>query len=163
VSPNYYTSFYNDGIHEAAKWQFWSNTQFPLSSAAFTNCSAFPPCPCPSEIDSVFFYIYLANFKKSVTGSEPGESKNMSGVKHVESLKHLAKSNTGGMINYFPNFSVIQFSIAGRTLSILIAFKTIIFSKLFTLPSQPLGNCSDWGCMESKILLNESGFFINYS
>ena len=65
-----------------------------------------------------------------MTGSDPGDSKKIKGVRLVESLKHFAKSNVGGIINYLPSFSFIQFSTAGKTLSILIAFKTIIFSKL---------------------------------
>jgi hypothetical protein len=39
-----------------------------------------------------------------VTGSDPGDNKNINGVKFVESLKHFVKSNTGGIINYLPSF-----------------------------------------------------------
>jgi uncharacterized membrane protein (GlpM family) len=77
---------------------------------------------------------------KSVTGSDPGDNRNINGVKLVESLKHLLKSNTGGIINYFPSFYVIQFYIAGNTLSIRIAFNTIIFSNVFIFLSQPFGS-----------------------
>jgi len=44
-----------------------------------------------------------------------------------ESLNPLAISNTGGIINYSPIFSLIQLETAGTTLSGRIAFKTIIF------------------------------------
>lgn len=36
-SPNYSTIFYRSDIHEAARWQFCSNIQVPLSSPDFTN------------------------------------------------------------------------------------------------------------------------------
>lgn len=51
ASPNYSTSFSNDGIHDADKWQFWSKIHVPFASAALTNCSALPPWPWPREID----------------------------------------------------------------------------------------------------------------
>lgn len=79
-SLNYSTNFYKDGIQEAARWQFCNRTHVPLASAPFTRCYAFIPCPWPKEIDSVFFYISFANFKKSVTGSEPGDNKKINGV-----------------------------------------------------------------------------------
>ncbi len=31
ASLNYYTSFYSDGIQDAAKWQFWSRIQLPFA------------------------------------------------------------------------------------------------------------------------------------
>lgn len=127
ASENYSTIFSKSGIQEAARWQFCNSTQYPLLSALLTNYWAFGPCPWPREIDYVFFYISFANLRKSVTGSEPGDKRKIKGVIPVESLKHLVKSKVGGMMNYFPSFSVTQSSMAGSTLSILIAFKTTIF------------------------------------
>lgn len=86
LSPNYSTIFYNSDIHEAAKWQFWSRIHVPFSYPDFTNYCAFGPCPCPRDIDYDLLSISLANLIKSVTGSEPGESKNIKGVRLVESL-----------------------------------------------------------------------------
>lgn len=108
-SLNYSTNFYNSGIHEAAKWQFWSSIHDPLSSAYFTSSCALGPWPCPREMDFVFLSRSFANLRKSVTGSEPGESRKISGVKQVESLKHFPRSKVGGRINYLPSFSQIQF------------------------------------------------------
>lgn len=79
-SLNYSTSFSNEGIQEAARWQFCNKTQAPFASAPLTRCYAFIPWPWPKDIDYVFFSIYFANFKKSVTGSEPGDSKKIKGV-----------------------------------------------------------------------------------
>ena len=99
----------------------------PFNYPLFTRSCALGPCPWPSEIDSVFRSISFANLIKSVTGSLPGDSKNIKGVKFVESLKHFGRSNVGGMMNSLPNLTLIQDYIPGKTLSILIAFKMISF------------------------------------
>ncbi len=58
----------------------------PLLYPDLTNYWALGPCPWPNELDYVFLSFYLANFKKSVTGSDPAESININGVKLVLSL-----------------------------------------------------------------------------
>ena len=39
------------GIHEAARWQFWRNTQPPLCSPSWMSSSALSPCPCPRDTE----------------------------------------------------------------------------------------------------------------
>ena len=80
------TSFSKSDIQDAAKWQFWRRIQYPFTSASFISYWALGPWPCPREIDLVFLSISFAILTKSVTGSEPGESRKIRGVRQVESL-----------------------------------------------------------------------------
>jgi hypothetical protein len=47
-----------------------------------------------------------ANRLKSATGSDPAESTKISGVVPDESLKDLEILKVGGVMNYFPIFSL---------------------------------------------------------
>jgi len=60
-------------------------------------------------MESILLPIYYssANLKKSATGSLPDDKTKIRGVIIELSLKHLAKSNVGTIINYFPIISAI--------------------------------------------------------
>jgi hypothetical protein len=62
-------------------------------------------------------YISSANLRKSDIGSEPADNTNIRGVIIVASLKHLANSNVGAIINSYPSYSAIQFYIAKNLIS----------------------------------------------
>jgi len=92
------------GIQDTAKWQFISSTQPPRVKLSLIMAAALGPCPRPSEIWSIFFYMFIssANLMKSATGSEPVLSTKMRGVEMLESLNDLARLNTGGSTNCLP-------------------------------------------------------------
>ena len=82
------TMSYSSGIQLIDKWQFWRSTQYPLEHDNYTNALAFFPWPWPKEIDRYRspMPIYIENFKKSATGSEPADSTKMRGLTIDESL-----------------------------------------------------------------------------
>ena len=80
--------FSSVGIHETARWQFWSTTQPPICSASEISRCAIGPCPWPSEIACVRLPPKprpSANFNSCAIGSWPGESTKISGDVGLES------------------------------------------------------------------------------
>lgn len=78
----------SSGIHEIAKWQFYSKLHPPFDIISRIIRSAFGPYPWPSDIESTLLDIFCssANLRKSATGSEPADSTNIKGVIGLESL-----------------------------------------------------------------------------
>ncbi len=146
----------NSDIQETAKWQFIKRTQPPLVRLSSIIFAALLPCPRPSEIQSLFFNIFIssANLKKSDTGSEPVLKTKISGVEMFESLKDFARLNTGGSTNCLPRCSMMKFWIATVILSGLRDLRTTIFQKEFSLWFHSSGNGSDSGFSDSYIFQN---------
>lgn len=116
------TIFSNFGIHDGAKWQFYSITHDPLifeSSIAF---SANYPYPYPKLIALKNFYLLSAKFIKLSIGSVPGNI-NTNGCAGLLSLYACDKLNGGGSVNFCPNFSFINSTTAFMILSGRNTFK----------------------------------------
>eukprot|EP00962_Isochrysis_galbana_P042760 scaffold16068_cov113-Isochrysis_galbana.AAC.2 len=92
------------GIHDAARWQFWSRIHVPLSIAEFIAFSAMGPCPCPREIacNFLFIFISIASFSRSSYGSEPGEMTNTIGMMLDASLYEMPRLKGGGSMKRCP-------------------------------------------------------------
>jgi len=70
---NFSTTVSSWGMKLGARWQFWSNTHFPVFPPSLTPARALGPCPCPRLIGLIFESMSSpsASFWMSFIGSLP--------------------------------------------------------------------------------------------
>jgi len=76
---------YKVDIQVTARWQFCRTTQSPVFCPYWIIFSATGPCPWPSEIGLMFFFLVLANELSETNGSDPGLNMKINGEVEEES------------------------------------------------------------------------------
>mmetsp|Transcript_54616 Transcript_54616/g.129031 ORF Transcript_54616/g.129031 Transcript_54616/m.129031 type:complete len:271 (-) Transcript_54616:191-1003(-) len=135
------------GIHEGAKWQFWSTHHVPRSMASSIMRSAMGPCPCPSDSDETFFDMPIdaARVRRAFMGSAPGERMKMRGDVTLESLYAEPRSKGGGSTNLAPICSTTRSCTAGTTRSGRTQRRRSKRWKWDSADSRPPGMGWSWG------------------
>ena len=97
------TIFSRDGIHDVARWQFWSATHSPSAIPRRISFSARGPCPWPSEIICMRSPMPIASRKRRMieVGSAPVDNTKMIGVRAVVSRNTSSIAN-GTASTYLP-------------------------------------------------------------
>mmetsp|Transcript_29465 Transcript_29465/g.94344 ORF Transcript_29465/g.94344 Transcript_29465/m.94344 type:complete len:215 (+) Transcript_29465:2037-2681(+) len=76
------------------RWVFWRSTHCPSVVATAMYLRAMISCPWPMDTDMIFIFLRLARSSINLVGSAPGDSRQMSGHRQLDSI-HVASMLSG--------------------------------------------------------------------